>query len=1162
MKKLGIVKGIINYIFAMVFAIIFGLFLDANVGWFILLILILAPVLSVFLAWLSAGMLQFACQVEDALLSKGDICQVQVMVQNRFFLPSPPITVDFTDEAGVRSKTPNLLLSVFSKGVQNVEVTFQAKICGRCEIGIASVRVMDYLGLFSFPVRKLDYTTLKGKVSVIPDITEISARDDNLLKIVQSSHHMDDGEDTMESSTYAFGGFPGYDNRDYVPGDPLKRINWKQSAKRNKLLVRLDDEMAARSVNVVLDSMFLKQKVDIRGVSQMLQYSGLTEKEIVPKMAEDAIEGALGITRTLIRMGYTVNFYVNTGNAFEKHEILDEIDLESIRLLLADYSFSEEDIQRVPVGENGLQEKASVYVTPNRYEQVYALLDVHGGSNSTTIYAVLEEARKQNNEESSLFLMQTNKLPEQKKESFKEKAVNFLVGVAVPYLLGLMLSIAMFSIFDIPFWSVWTLLEAGVCAGIVLLCHYVNRHRIIGGMIVTLLVLGLLSTAARLAFGDGLLNYMHWFMSGGESVVTTTDYLLSILLIFTCFYAMSTYYFVKILYRTSFLLLISLIPFVSYVKIMLDIQMWQVAIVTVLNMAAFMIYYRGQKDVDRKRVGIFSEILSVGTYVVIFVLMGLAVPEADTKYYYMFENAFLGGNVSEAVPEEYSEMSEYSGNADGFNELNDRKLYVITGVEQNKEFYLDRQAFDLYDFKYDRWYGLDAYDEPSIPLSKWYERMQDNSLALLLEAMQVAESYSPGMFEEYGITVLPTSVTADEKLLMIETTNFASAGFVTPAKALTVNSANVEMQIEPWVTQHGIFLSMSGPLDVDLNYSVKYYDEEKLQSQVIACGMANMDMQTSIQMLGKMQKIFDENGLEEYYYVAMRFKLDTQNAMAYMTDCAENTAQIPDRVVELAKEITKDCTYDWEKAAALQNYFRENDFVYDLEYDAPDDSVEYFLFKGKTGTCSDFASAYVLMARAVGLTVRYMEGFVPDMEYNGDYVVRTNNGHAYPQVFIPNIGYMTVEATLPASYGYTGGYGGGAGYFLTVIVRLVVILAAVSALILTILFVYLIATPFVRELYFNRKINKANPSQTAVLLYKRLSQKVTKNMLHRAYTMTPYEYAECFEQKFHYDISSLIYMVEKTAYAVEALKETDKKLAIDVYEGAREAVKKWKKAPK
>ena len=64
------IKGIINYILAKIFAIIFGLFLDANVGWFILVTLILAPLLSVFFAWLSARMITVTCEMENTLLLK------------------------------------------------------------------------------------------------------------------------------------------------------------------------------------------------------------------------------------------------------------------------------------------------------------------------------------------------------------------------------------------------------------------------------------------------------------------------------------------------------------------------------------------------------------------------------------------------------------------------------------------------------------------------------------------------------------------------------------------------------------------------------------------------------------------------------------------------------------------------------------------------------------------------------------------------------------------------------------------------------------------------------------------------------------------------------------------------------------------------------------
>ena len=115
----------------------------------------------------------------------------------------------------------------------------------------------------------------------------------------------------------------------------------------------------------------------------------------------------------------------------------------------------------------------------------------------------------------------------------------------------------------------------------------------------------------------------------------------------------------------------------------------------------------------------------------------------------MFENAFLGGNVSELVPEEYSDMSEYSGNADGFNELNDRKLYVVDFVEPGKNLYLNRQTFDSYDFDKDRWYSFDFYGEPTYKPTQWIEMKRGKNLLDLINAMATVQVLEPEILELY-----------------------------------------------------------------------------------------------------------------------------------------------------------------------------------------------------------------------------------------------------------------------------------------------------------------------------------------------------------------------------------------------------------------------------
>lgn len=234
-------------------------------------------------------------------------------------------------------------------------------------------------------------------------------------------------------------------------------------------------------------------------------------------------------------------------------------------------------------------------------------------------------------------------------------------------------------------------------------------------------------------------------------------------------------------------------------------------------------------------------------------------------------------------------------------------------------------------------------------------------------------------------------------------------------------------------------------------------------------------------MLSELVEILSQSTHTKYTEVASAYLQDALDAYNYRQSCHSNNASIPSQVQELAYEITKDCSTDWEKALALQTYFEENGFVYDLSYKAPDDSVEYFLFEGKTGTCSDYASAYVLMARSAGLTCRYAEGFVPNAEYGGEYVVRTDCGHAYPEVYIPNVGYVVMEATKPAIYRVSEsnerGGSGLTGYLMIVGYRTILIFAGVSAFIILILFIQLCLRPIVNECIFRHRIKKLHPGR-------------------------------------------------------------------------------------
>ena len=1168
MKRfLYISKGIINYIFAMIFAIIFALFLDANVGWFLLLALILAPLLSILFAWISSLLITVSMELKEDILSKGDTCGMTVHIKNPSIFPTPPLDITLTHEPGLYSSNPHIIASVISRSTQSFSAGFTAHICGESTVGIAKVRITDYLGLFSFSPRKIQYDSLQKRMAVIPNIAEISARDDTLLKTMQASLHSESSDDTNESSTLSFGGLPGYNHRDYVPGDPLKRINWKQSARKNKLLVRLDDEMASQAINVVLDSVFVQDDLNIEELLTYAQFNDCTPENVLPKVAEAAVENALGVLYVLLRHNYTVNFYVRLGHGFEKYEIGDEIALESLRLDLAHYSYcTDPDTERFPM-EKLLQSKSAVslFSTPGSYVSAHNILSAYSENMYTTIYSVVEEGKKRIVPANELFSKNTAPTV---KSTFLSRIKNAARQLWVPFLLALVSSINVFYAFKVPIFSYWTLLQIIVSIGIFALCQFVKKHRFIGGLIVTVLIVSILFAYMRIVFAvDWGRTYMYWFMSGGDSIETTFSYLLSLLMVFTVFFSMVIYYFTQVLYRTSFLMLVSLIPFVVHVKLMHKMEVSYAVIAVALNILAFLFHNRIRKDKEKRIVGYVPGVLSLGLYTLLFLLIGLTVPkEEDTRYYYVFENLFLGGNVSTLLPEEYSAMSEHSGNADNFEQLNDRKLYEISSVNMGPVLYLTRQTFDYYVFDKDYWYSFETQKTPGISPMDWKRERENLNLTYLALAIHTAEEISPGFMAKHGLEEIPQYFNQSEDTIYVTTTNFPSVAYITPPGTYSVSVTGSDENMDFYntgVSRGGIYQRKESFLNANLQYAVTYYELNDATASWASFGGCNHSLEESIAMLTDLAEILSHSTHTKYAQVASDYLQDALAAYSYGQLCNSNNINIPNKVQKLALEITEGCSTDWEKALALQTYFEENEFVYDLSYKAPDDSVEYFLFKGKTGTCSDYASAYVLMARSVGLTCRYAEGFVPDAEYGGEYVVRTDCGHAYPEVYIPNVGYVVIEATKPAIYHVTEptrrGGSGITGYLMVVGYRSLLIFAGVSAGIILILFIHLCLRPIVSEVLFRRRIKHATPKQTILLIYQRIQNKLTQNTIRDASSLTPNEYRLRFLRRYRYDMKDFILLVENAAYTEDSVSSKEQAYAFAEYQQLRELLKKNKK---
>ena len=151
---------------------------------------------------------------------------------------------------------------------------------------------------------------------------------------------------------------------------------------------------------------------------------------------------------------------------------------------------------------------------------------------------------------------------------------------------------------------------------------------------------------------------------------------------------------------------------------------------------------------------------------------------------------------------------------------------------------------------------------------------------------------------------------------------------------------------------------------------------------------------------------------------AEAFKNAYENAEYYYEQTLD-TAVTP-RIQALADEITEGLDNDYDKAIAIEQWFQQDNFYYDLNFVPQEPTAEYFLFKSKRGICTDFATASALLLRAAGIPARYTEGFLvktdaSSIDLYGRYTVKSDQAHAFATAYIPGGGWLEIDGTKYAT---------------------------------------------------------------------------------------------------------------------------------------------------
>ncbi len=217
--------------------------------------------------------------------------------------------------------------------------------------------------------------------------------------------------------------------------------------------------------------------------------------------------------------------------------------------------------------------------------------------------------------------------------------------------------------------------------------------------------------------------------------------------------------------------------------------------------------------------------------------------------------------------------------------------------------------------------------------------------------------------------------------------------------------------------------SLFPPSDIEI-FGSNEYGRENLEYEADSFGnlqVPDPEFSGGYVMAGNVITRLDLNRIEQD--AKLKKDLDELSPFLQVPD------HLPERVKELASEITEDNGGDRQKADQIENFLRQFPYSREVPVLPPgEDFVDHFIFELGKGYCTYYASAMVVLLRLNDIPARYVEGYRVDHHFEAHYPhmhpdspdmrqsvrsinVRKSNAHAWVEVFLQGYGWVAYEPT-------------------------------------------------------------------------------------------------------------------------------------------------------
>ena len=236
-------KSRVIYILSLLGALAFFLLYQMWLSWFVLIIVVSILPIAVIISLASSMFIRLEADAFRKVMI-GEETQISFTSSG---LDAFPFALYCVKVELLETMTGEVSIIRFvSQGNTTDSVILQTKHCGTYRFTSAKVKVCDLFGIISVPKR----VAVAGEVVVLPTPCVPAAMPE--LNGFKAKGLKRSNVPNAEI----------YDIREYVPGDPLKRIHWKLSAKKDMLMVKESQEETAGHSRLYLPLTTDREKLD------------------------------------------------------------------------------------------------------------------------------------------------------------------------------------------------------------------------------------------------------------------------------------------------------------------------------------------------------------------------------------------------------------------------------------------------------------------------------------------------------------------------------------------------------------------------------------------------------------------------------------------------------------------------------------------------------------------------------------------------------------------------------------------------------------------------------------------------------------------------------------------------------------------------------------